>query len=256
MKCNTVIFGATPDFLLSVFFDIWKEKSIKTGQLYAISLKHPFKPYYERSFQMKYDPKEFEKYPDVMTKEQMRIACHISKRTALYLLKFNLIPHTYTGKKTRCYAIKKSDIIEFMINREVNPDRYIAPANWYRSGKTDMRAYKIRIQPLAPADKAKCRRFYKSKLASQPEVMDVDMVGSFTGYNRRTVGMWIRQRKLRALKLLHKYVIPQEFLIEWLCSDAYNNTRRKSRQHIDFLWELQQWDDKQATASGPKTVIK
>ena len=43
---------------------------------------------------MKYDAKEFKKYPEIMNKEQMRIACHISKQTALYLLQFNLIPHT------------------------------------------------------------------------------------------------------------------------------------------------------------------
>lgn len=30
-------------------------------------------------FVMKYDAKEFKKYPEVMNKEQMRIACHISK---------------------------------------------------------------------------------------------------------------------------------------------------------------------------------
>ncbi len=35
---------------------------------------------------MKYDAKEFKQYPEIMNKEQMRIACHISKQTALYLL--------------------------------------------------------------------------------------------------------------------------------------------------------------------------
>ena len=75
---------------------------------------------------MKYDAKEFKKYPEIMNKEQMRIACHISKQTALYLLQFNLIPHTCTGKKTRCYAIKKSDVIAFMNDREVNPEKYIS----------------------------------------------------------------------------------------------------------------------------------
>ena len=83
---------------------------------------------------MKYDAKEFKKYPEIMNKEQMRIACHISKQTALYLLQFYLIPHTCTGKKTRCYAIKKSDVIAFMNDREVNPEKYIAPKNWYKYG--------------------------------------------------------------------------------------------------------------------------
>ena len=93
---------------------------------------------------MKYDAKEFKRYPEIMSKEQMRIACHISKRTALYLLQFNLIPHTFTGKKTRCYAIKKSDVIAFMNDREVNPEKYIAPKNWYKYGGEIVRPYKIR----------------------------------------------------------------------------------------------------------------
>ena len=48
---------------------------------------------------MTYDAKELEQYPEIMNKEQLRKACHISKRTAHYLLQFNLIPHVCTGKK-------------------------------------------------------------------------------------------------------------------------------------------------------------
>ena len=47
---------------------------------------------------MTYDAKELEQYPEIMNKEQLRKACHISKRTAHYLLQFNLIPHVCTGK--------------------------------------------------------------------------------------------------------------------------------------------------------------
>ena len=129
---------------------------------------------------MKYDAKEFKRYPEIMSKEQMRIACHISKRTALYLLQFNLIPHTFTGKKTRCYAIKKSDVIAFMNDREVNPEKYIAPKNWYKYGGEIVRPYKIRIQPPCAKDEKKLRRYYESKLAALPDVMDVAAAVDFT----------------------------------------------------------------------------
>lgn len=173
----------------------------------------------------------------------MRIACHISKRTALYLLQFNLIPHTCTGKKTRCYAIKKSDVIAFMNDREVNPEKYIAPKNWYKYGSEMVRPYKIRIHPPCAKDEKKLRRYYESKLAALPDVMDVAAAVDFTGYNRRTVCQWIRVGKLKALALLQKYMIPKCYLIDWLCSDDYNNTNRKSRRHIDMLWEAQKWND-------------
>ena len=74
---------------------------------------------------MKYDQKEFKKYPEIMNKEQLYKVCHISKRTAQYLLQSGLIPNTYTGKRTRCYQIKKSDVIAFMEDRKVNPNKYI-----------------------------------------------------------------------------------------------------------------------------------
>ena len=141
---------------------------------------------------MTYDAKELEQYPEIMNKEQLRKACHISKRTAHYLLQFNLIPHVCTGKKTRCYAIKKRDIIDFMINREVNPSRYIAPTGWYKYGNEDVKPYKIRIQPPLPGDPQKTRRYYESKLASYPDVIDVSAIVDFTDYNRHTVCEWIR----------------------------------------------------------------
>ena len=159
------------------------------------------------------------------------------------LLQFNLIPHTCTGKKTRCYAIKKSDVIAFMNDREVNPEKYIAPKNWYKYGSEMVRPYKIRIHLPCAKDEKKLRRYYESKLAALPDVMDVAAAVDFTGYNRRTVCQWIRVGKLKALALLQKYMIPKCYLIDWLCSDDYNNTNRKSRRHIDMLWEAQKWRD-------------
>ena len=159
------------------------------------------------------------------------------------LLQFNLIPHTCTGKKTRCYAIKKSDVIAFMNDREVNPEKYIAPKNWYKYGSEMVRPYKIRIHLPCAKDEKKLRRYYESKLAALPDVMDVAAAVDFTGYNRRTVCQWIRVGKLKALALLQKYMIPKCYLIDWLCSDDYNNTNRKSRRPIDMLWEAQKWRD-------------
>ena len=194
---------------------------------------------------MTYDAEELKQYPEIMNKEQLRKVCHISKRTAHYLLQFNLIPHVCTGKKTRCYAIKKRDIIDFMINREINPSRYIVPTSWYKYGNEDVKPYRIRIQPPLPNDPQKTRRYYESKLADYPDVIDVTAIVDFTGYNRHTVCEWIRFGKLRALALQHKYMIPKCYLIDWLSTDEHNATTRKSRRHIDRLWELQKWSDGQ-----------
>ena len=99
------------------------------------------------------------------------------------------------------------------------------------------------LHPPCAKDEKKLRRYYESKLAALPDVMDVAAAVDFTGYNRRTVCQWIRVGKLKALSLLQKYMIPKCYLIDWLCADDYNNTNRKSRRHIDMLWEAQKWRD-------------
>ena len=69
--------------------------------------------------------------PDVITKDQLYRICHISKSTALYLLQSGKIPCEYTGKRTRCYKIKKEDVIAYLNDRKVFLENYSAPAGWY-----------------------------------------------------------------------------------------------------------------------------
>lgn len=187
---------------------------------------------------MKVDITILNSCPDIMNKEQMRKACHISKRTALYLLQYNLIPNMTTGKKTRCYKIKKTDIIAFLLDREVNPDKYIAPENWYKYGNDAVKPYKIRILPDAIPDDTYLRTFYEQKLMSFPDVFDVHRAVEFTGYNVRTVHQWIRTQKLKALNMNYKYMIPKCYFLDWLCSPEYNSTNRKSKAHVNMLWEV------------------
>ena len=62
---------------------------------------------------MRLDKQELAKLPATINKEQLRIVGHMSKRTAAYLLENNIIPSVHSGKKTRCYSIKKTDVIKF-----------------------------------------------------------------------------------------------------------------------------------------------
>ena len=50
---------------------------------------------------MKINDIDWSKVPDILAKEQVRLLCHCSKRTALYYLKSGKLPCIYSGKKTR-----------------------------------------------------------------------------------------------------------------------------------------------------------
>ena len=56
---------------------------------------------------MKYLPIDLDSAPDVLNEDQFYRLCHISKSTALHLLKSGKVPCEWSGKKTRCYKIKK-----------------------------------------------------------------------------------------------------------------------------------------------------
>ena len=75
-----------------------------------------------RCIVMKENAINWDAVPDVITKDQLYRICHISKSTALYLLQSGKIPCEYTGRKTRCYKIKKEDVIAYLENRKVFPD--------------------------------------------------------------------------------------------------------------------------------------
>ena len=187
-------------------------------------------------FPMKDISKSLDQYPETMNKEQMRLACHISKRTALFLLQYNLIPHQTTGKKTRCYLIAKSDVAAYLKDREERPEKYTPPDNWYIQKKRTTGT--MHLQPPIPEDRSSLLAYYEDKLSAYPDVTDVAGVMLLTGYNRRTVGDWAREGKLKGFLCKGRYFFPKPYLLEWLCSNAYNSIKRKSAVHTDALWDM------------------
>ena len=82
-------------------------------------------------------------YPEKIGLEQMRVICHISKKTARYLLTSGLVPSINTGKKTRQYIINTKDVIAYLKKRQSQPEKFSAPtgyysASWNKGGKPKM----------------------------------------------------------------------------------------------------------------------
>ncbi len=104
--------------------------------------------------------------PDVITKDQLYRICHISKSTALYLLQSGKIPCEYTGRKTRCYKIKKEDVIAYLENRKVFPESYSAPAGWYKGD------YTVQMEEqVPPIVREHLRLYYTELLSGYPDVL-------------------------------------------------------------------------------------
>lgn len=58
-------------------------------------------------------------FPRTMSKDQFYQVAHISKATALYLLQSGLVPCKDSGKKTRRYTIKTTDVGIYVGNNKM-----------------------------------------------------------------------------------------------------------------------------------------
>lgn len=196
---------------------------------------------------MKNDTINWNKVPDVITKEQFRQLCHIGKSTARYLLLSGKIPCVNTGKKTRCYAISKKDIMEYIVGREEWPEYYAASNGWYSKY-----ADQTEILHLIPKISGDMHRYYAFLLKKCPDVLDVVAVSELTGYGRSTVVSWCSRNVLQHIFCRGKDLIPKKYLIDFFCSPSFRNIHRKSEWHLKILAAYPGWKHKKGSRQPRK----
>ena len=109
-------------------------------------------------------PVNWDSVPEVMNKEQFFRICHISKSTALHLLKSGKVPCEWSGKKTRCYKIRKEDVKAYLEERAIFPELYSAPKGWYGTH------YVARLSKELPEDTLRqMHGYYEKLLRKYPE---------------------------------------------------------------------------------------
>ncbi len=177
---------------------------------------------------MSYKSIDWDKVPDVITKEQFWKLCHISKATARYLLQSGKIPCIYSGKKTRCYQILKKDVMAYVMNRELYPDYYSAAKGDSHSTLSDSTIIQIQKQ-------GKMREYYAFHLEKYPDVLDTLTISNITGYGKTAVNNWCQKRLFKHFKINGRYIVPKVYLIDFFYSTYFCNIKRKSERHLQLL---------------------
>lgn len=178
----------------------------------------------------------WDEIPNELSKEQVRIIGHMSKATTLYLLQSGKLPCIYSGKKTRCYRIKKSDFIAFLEEREKFPELYMAPEGWY-SG----RSRPIKHVPFVDNIKDDLHDYYAFLLKQYPDVMTIKEVCSIIGYGDHAVVKWCSKGLIKSFILYGKRQIPKVYLIDFLCSKTFRTITKKSNWHKHILLDYPRW---------------
>ena len=183
-----------------------------------------------------------ERFPVSMSKENFYKVAHISKRTAEYLLKTGAVPCVYSGKKTRCFTIRTADVLHYLSQRELEPERYAVPSEWYwreSRGKEPPPTLSDKLSEIADTDGPVFRNFIEARFATYDDLLSVKDVSEVTGYCTNHINNLCRRSVITAFQIRRKYYIPKVTLIDYLVKPAvyrrYSEIESAPRLAHDFL---------------------
>ena len=185
---------------------------------------------------MKENAINWDAVPDVITKDQLYRICHISKSTALYLLQSGKIPCEYTGRKTRCYKIKKEDVIAYLENCKVFPESYSASAGWYKGEYTVQMGEQISQIVLEHL-----RLYYIELLSDYPDVLTTQVVSEIISYGKTSINNCCNQGYIKFFQKNNVNHIPKVYLAGFFCSTYFRTTTRKLPRYIRTLQGFTNW---------------
>ena len=207
-------------------------------------------------------------YPAYMTKEQMYQVCHISKKTCLFLLQSGLVPCLDSGKKTRRFKIETVNVIHYLEDRELHPDRYKPPDGFYKRKrvKGKSRRKKRRKQgtdtpspSVTSVDPCIMREYYRAELELYPDdVLTTKQISEFTGYSHSSVVRWCNKQYLQNFYIRHRFYVPKEYLLDFFTSRHFINISVKSELHKERNQQLIQYhvESRSAMVSNPQPSEK
>lgn len=230
------------------FYALRKENRKENAKIKSVTYRYlpadktdvpPISNIAQRNNCMKLDINELKNYPEKLNKEQFRTVCHISKRTALYLLQSGMVRAENTGKKTHSWLISKTDILNFAKEYEKNPFKFQPPDNWYVYKKPTVPEIVIRAVPPGSEFAASTAIYYRNTLQNEPDVLGVRDISRITGYGAGAVTGWIRKGELKVhYAHINRYYVPKLFLFNFLCGDYYNSIAKKNVLHLKAVREI------------------
>lgn len=115
---------------------------------------------------------------------------------------------------------------------ENEPLKYAIPKELYIGKYHSGKIHTISYLPESDVHSEFAKRYYKQKLADEPDLLCVAQVSELTGYHPNAVNRWCNAKKLQYISMHPRTWITKASLYEFMLSDDYNNIPHKSEQHI------------------------
>ena len=125
------------------------------------------------------------------------------------------------------------DVIQYLKDRDDYPELFKAPDGFYKGKGGDKKAPSF-DEVFTQEDLIRMRQYYERLLKNNPDVMSVEQVAQFTGYNKNSVSRWCGKKELKCFYIKQRYQIPKEYLLDFLVSRYFIGIAVKSVKHQRF----------------------
>lgn len=170
-----------------------------------------------------------------ITKEELRIMLHISKRKATWMLENGVIPCLNSGKKTRQFKIKLSDVEEF-IRKGKKMD---APLGQFSAAKYNKR--RLIHTRLTEKELKAFRAFLRKKFQDTPDALTIADAKRLIGYSTSAILRYISAGKIKGMPYYNYFILAKDDLIVFITSAYGNKIVNKSKAHTKLIddWKCQ-----------------
>ena len=181
-----------------------------------------------------------------MSLEQLYKMLHVSKRKAAWMLNNGIIPCQIRPTKTHRYIILREDVEAYLQKKRAERRKEI-PVGIFNAKPTKQKVVINNNRPMDTVDLAECfitiadeckddfRTHVEKRLQYFPDAITADKAADIMGYAKNTLHSYIQQKRIFAVQISGKYILPKSALVEFLVDDFAFEIIHKSTWHINTI---------------------
>ena len=178
--------------------------------------------------------------------EQLYKMLHISKRKAAWILQNGIIPCRIRPTKTHRYAIRLEDVEAYLQKKRAERRKEI-PVGIFNAKPTKQTVVLHNHYPMDTVRVADCyikvadecrdafRDHVEKRLKYFPDSFTADKAADIMGYAKNTILAYIQQKRIFAVRINGKYIVPKSALVEFLVGDFAFEIVHKSTWHMNTI---------------------
>lgn len=183
-----------------------------------------------------------ETYPEELTGEQVRLILHYSRRKVSWMLENQFIKCEATGKKTRKFKIKLTDVIFYLEDSDANPQKYIFPPAIFSSrltlkNKGTSRKNETKRELIPTFKNKDFKKWLEQRWKNVSEAISTSEISKLLGYNLESINRWIRNGELQVVEIPSAIITTKTWLIDFYCTYG-NKITTPSKNHIKIAHEF------------------